>query len=57
MHEDLERVTEKLSEILETTPVENFQRDELISTTRSAEKRLEHLLNDSKAGLTRDAAM
>jgi len=57
LQEDLERVTEKLSEILENTPVENFNRDEIISTSRSAEKRLEHLLNDSKAGLTRDAAM
>jgi ariadne-1 len=52
LQEDLERVTEKLSEILENTPVENFNRDEIISTSRSAEKRLEHLLNDSKSGLT-----
>lgn len=51
LQEDLERVTERLSEILEG-PVEKFNRDEIISTTRSAEKRLEHLINGCKAGLT-----
>jgi len=52
LQEDLERVTERLSEILENTPVENFNRDEIIATSRSAEKRLEHLINDSQKGLT-----
>jgi ariadne-1 len=51
LQEDLERVTERLSEILESTPVEKFDRDEIISTTRSAATRLEHLLDGSTHGL------
>ncbi|KAL9651307.1 hypothetical protein ABK040_001259 [Willaertia magna] len=50
LQEDLERVTEKLSEILEVTPVEQFNRDEIISTTRSAETRLKHLIEGVSGG-------
>eukprot|EP01080_Neovahlkampfia_damariscottae_P005380 gene5380-9187_t len=52
LQEDLERTTEYLSEILEA-PVESFNRDIIISTTKSAEKRLNHLLKDCRDGLTK----
>jgi ariadne-1 len=54
LQEDLERVTERLSEILESTPVEKFDRDEIISTTRSAATRLQHLLEGSSSGLVKE---
>ncbi|KAG2382024.1 hypothetical protein C9374_005816 [Naegleria lovaniensis] len=50
LQEDLERVTEKLSDILENTPVDRFNRDEIISTTRSAETRLKHLIEGVTGG-------
>jgi len=52
LQEELERTTELLSEILES-PIEKFDRDVVISTTKSAERRLKHLLNDCKEGLTK----
>ena len=50
LQEDLERVTEKLSDILENTPVERFNREEIISTTRSSETRLKHLIEGVTGG-------
>lgn len=47
LQEDLEKVTEKLSEILEA-PVEKFNRDQIINTTKSAKTRLDHLLQGCK---------
>lgn len=43
LQEDLEKTTEKLSEILES-PVEKFDRNDIINTTKSAKMRLDHLL-------------
>lgn len=51
LQEDLEKVTEKLSEILEA-PTDKFDRDEIIRTTRSAERRLSNLLEGVENGLT-----
>ena len=51
LQEDLEKTTEKLSEILEL-PTEKFDRDEIINTTKSAERRLHNLLEGVENGLT-----
>jgi ariadne-1 len=51
LQEDLERVTEHLSGILEG-PVEKFDRDEVLNTTKSGQTRLQHLLKGVEQGLT-----
>lgn len=51
LQEDLEKITEKLSEILEA-PTDKFNRDEIIRTTRSCETRLNNLLEGVEGGLT-----
>jgi len=50
VQEELEKTTEKLSEILEA-PIDKYNRDEIINTTKIAEKKLKHLLSDCKEGL------
>jgi len=50
LQEDLERETERLSGLLEAD-VEKFNRDQILSSTKSAQVRLHHLLLGVKEGL------
>jgi len=51
LQEQLERVTEQLSEILESD-VKKFNRDDIINITKSAQTRLGHLLTGVEEGLS-----